>query len=256
VVVAVMGGEDPDHVLDPSTLPIRRLDVKGEKLSLARARNLAASNSDAEQFVFLDVDCIPGAGLVSSYRQALAHHGKAVCMGEVMYLPPREAEDPWDEATLRQVARPHPDRPVPKVAPFSITDRSDLFWSLSFAIGRETWRRLEGFDVSFDGYGGEDTDFAVRAEEAGVSFVWVRDAVAFHQHHATFDPPLQHFEDIVANSRLFYRRWGRWPMEGWLSKFTQRGLIEWQVDGDRLDVVRAPSQEEVEGALVSNEFGG
>ena len=43
-----------------------------------------------------------------------------------------------------------------------------------------------------------------------------RGARAYHQHHPSSSPPVQHLADILRNGALFRRRWGRWPMEGWL----------------------------------------
>jgi hypothetical protein len=36
---------------------------------------------------------------------------------------------------------------------------------------------------------------------------------------------VEHVHDIVRNATTFHRRWGWWPMIGWLNAFEQRGLI-------------------------------
>ena len=33
----------------------------------------------------------------------------------------------------------------------------------------------------------------------------------------------------------FRERWGRWPMEGWLTAFAQEGLVRWDPSGDLLE---------------------
>ena len=53
---------------------------------------------------------------------------------------------------------------------------------------------------------------------------WVGGAWAFHQHHPTATPPAQHLHDILRNATLFKRRWGWWPMTGWLDAFAERRL--------------------------------
>ena len=121
------------------------------------------------------------------------------------------------------------------------------FWSLSFAVGREVFfGGIGGFDEGFLGYGAEDTDFAFTARERGVPLAWVDEARAFHQHHETYDPPLQHLEDIVSNARRFKEKWGVWPMEGWLSEFAAMGLVAWEQTGEKLSLLRRPTREEVE----------
>ena len=44
-----------------------------------------------------------------------------------------------------------------------------------------------------------------------------------------------HLEAILRNGGLYHRRWGRWPMIGWLEAFEKRGLVR----RDGVDWVRA-----------------
>ena len=59
----------------------------------------------------------------------------------------------------------------------------------------------------------------------GTALTWVCGAWAYHQYHPSPDPPVQHLTDIVRNAAIFHRRWGWWPMTGWLREFERRGLI-------------------------------
>ncbi|MGW7348465.1 hypothetical protein [Streptomyces sp. NPDC054854] len=54
-----------------------------------------------------------------------------------------------------------------------------------------------------------------------------RGAPAYHQYHPTEHPPAQHIDDILRNGALYRRRWGTWPMEGWLKDFESQGLVEY-----------------------------
>jgi GT2 family glycosyltransferase len=242
LVIAHMGGP---LIAVPGDVPfaVRVVDARseGEALPLAAARNRAAEAARGDGFIFLDVDCIPGRDLVAAYTTAL---DDAVLMGEVRYLEPGAAAGAWDEASLAARGAPHPVRSVPTA---QVPAPAGLFWSLSFAISRAAFDRVGGFDPGFAGYGAEDTDFAFRLREAGVPFRWVPGAVAYHQHHDTYDPPLQHAAAIVANARRFRERWGEWPMRGWLEAFAQRGVVAWE--GDRLELIREPTERELAGAL-------
>ena len=93
------------------------------------------------------------------------------------------------------------------------------------------WQRVGGFDETYTGYGGEDTDFGQRARAAGLDLQWVGGADAYHQHHPVSDPPVEHLDDILRNGRRFADRWGFWPMEGWLRAFAERGLVRREGDG-------------------------
>ena len=198
-------------------------------LPVAAARNAgaaAALEHGADLLVFLDVDCIPGRHLVGRYREAASQppHRDALLCGPVTYLPP-PGPGGYPVGDVDLLAAPHPARPAPRDDEILVSTAYELFWSLSFALTTSTWRRIGGFCTLYRGYGGEDTDFAQTAAALGVTMRWVGGADAFHQFHPVSDPPTEHLEDIVRNAAVFHRRWGWWPMTGWLQAFEERGLI-------------------------------
>ncbi|WKN52795.1 galactosyltransferase-related protein [Rhodococcus opacus] len=210
------------------------LDHDEGPLPLAAARNIGAAAAlagGADLLVFLDVDCMASEELLDRYVSAAEHPGNrsALLCGPVTYLPP-PGPGGYDLDGLDQLRSPHPARPAPPNGSVTAGTDFDLFWSLSFAVGRATWQHVGGFCTDYSGYGGEDTDFAQTARAAGVGLRWVGGADAFHQHHPVSDPPVEHLRAILANARTFHRRWGRWPMRGWLKAFEAGGLIEYDRD--------------------------
>ena len=130
---------------------------------------------------------------------------------------------------------PHAGRPAPVDGRAADGRRSALVLVAVLRSRRpRTWRRIGGFDEEFLGYGAEDTDFGFTADAAGIGLTWVGGATAYHQWHPSESPPIRHLDDILRNGRIFARRWGWWPMEGWLEAFQARGLIRW--DDDEGDV--------------------
>jgi N-acetylglucosaminyl-diphospho-decaprenol L-rhamnosyltransferase len=233
-ILVWLDADAPPHIdgLDGAT--ILHLPPGADGLRLAAGRNAgadAALDTGADLLVFLDADCIPGPDLIGLYSAAAAIHSPALLCGPVTYLP--EGSVPSDETDLRAATAPHPARPAPPSGTTLVagSDEYPLFWSLSFAVTATTWRDLGGFDDRFEGYGGEDTDYAFTARERGVPLVWVGGAHAYHQHHPTSSPPWQHLDDILRNGRLFADRWEVWPMEGWISRFAAAGAIERHGDG-------------------------
>jgi len=200
-------------------------------LPLAAARNLGARTAfdrGADVVVFLDVDCIPHPQLLGLFAEAAEQHPRSLLTGRVGYLPAGVDYDRPEN--FDNLAKVHAFRPDPATGDYA-TGHHDLFWSLSFAVSRETWHAVGGFFEGYRGYGGEDTDFGLTARDRGVELVWVGGAVAYHQFHETQDPPVQHLDDILANGALFARRWGFWPMRGWLDAFERLGLVQRDATG-------------------------
>lgn len=240
-LVVVDMGSDPPATIGDLPFRARVVHLDGGGLPLAAARNAAARAASGDYLLFLDVDCIPMRGLVDAMADALAASDALIC-AQVRYLGPEDARGDWQEAELLSRSSGHPERRFPAHGMRQV-ENAGLFWSLVFGIHRERFFGLGGFDEAFTGYGAEDTDFGFRARKAGLPLLFMGGAGAFHQHHDSFEPPLQHLEDIVRNANVFRIRWDRWPMEGWLAAFQKLGLVSW--DQDRLSVDRRPTDEEL-----------
>jgi hypothetical protein len=225
-----------DRVLDHAGDGSLHVPPGPDGMRLAAGRNRGAREAiarGADLLCFLDVDCLPHPALIPTYETAAsAMSGEiALLCGPVTYL--QDGATPEGPAEADRFLSPHAARPAP--APGVVragTDAEwDLFWSLSFACTPASWAAIGGFDERYEGYGGEDTDFAWRARSAGAALHWVGGAHALHQYHPTTKPPWQHLDDILRNGRLFASTWGRWPMLGWIEAFAEAGAVE-NVDGD------------------------
>lgn len=252
LVIAWMQPE-PDTGLPGADFPIRHVKAPGRALPLARARNRAAEAARHDALIFLDVDCLASPALVGAYGQGLSN-ASGLYMGEVRYLPPGAVRDDGhgaiDYANLDALAHRHPARPaMPRAGSQPEPDPGQL-WGLSFALTAADFWRAGGFDESYEGYGGEETDFAWRLASTGLGFYWLANARAWHQHHPLYRPPYPHFEAIIANARRFRARWGRWCMDYWLGLFTEAGLIEWSPSATDIRVLRNPSAREIENARL------
>lgn len=229
-VVVALGDPDVARLVSAESHAGRVVELHAAApLPLAMARNAGARSaldSGAELLIFLDVDCIPSPALIGRYRaaQQQAEHQDALLCGPVTYLPP-SGPTGYDLTTLDDHVRPHPARPSPPAGTVLPTEDYALFWSLSFAVCARTWDRIGGFCEEYRGFGGEDTVFGRCAATRSVPMRRVGGAHAFHQHHPVESPPTRHLGDIVRNADVYQRRWGTWPMEGWLDAFVRQGLI-------------------------------
>lgn len=245
--LVIIDMSDAPAWLDETPFPVIVDRLDGTDLPLAKARNRAASLAQHDHLLFLDVDCIPMAGCIDGILTALQTNDGIVC-ADVRYLGPRDARGDWSEAELMLRGISHPVRTFP-VSGIRKETNPGLFWSLAFGIHAGRFRSLGGFDEQFVGYGAEDTDFGFRAAKNDVPLYFVGGSIVCHQHHESFEPPVQHVADIVRNANLFRRRWDRWPMEGWLQAFHDMGLVEWT--SDNLEFRRGPTAKETSASLVA-----
>ena len=245
LIVMRAGGEDPRPALGRATrfhVVVEDLPDSGELIAYSVARNAAARRASGRYLCFMDADMIPGRELVGSFSGALREED-AVCVGDLWYADPAPVEAGWEEERLRARSRLHPERPVAPQSGWLRSPAYGMVWGSCFAIRRERFHRLGGFDEGFQGYAGEDTDLAMRSRDAGAPLLLVWRAPAYHQHHDVFEPPVQQFRATLENARRFHEKHGWWPMGGWLAGFREMGLIRWT--DDRLDVVRDPSPAEI-----------
>ncbi|MEQ3553417.1 glycosyltransferase family 2 protein [Pseudonocardia nematodicida] len=222
-VTHVVVGMGAPPALDGDGPVTRSLTVPAPgPLPLAHARNAgaaAALDGGATLLVFLDVDCLPGPHLLGRYAGAAARMPDALLAGPVTYLP----AGVLPERDLHDHTAPHPARPSPDDDVLLAEPRRELFWSLSFAITARAWTATGGFCEDYTGYGAEDTDFALAS---GLPLYWVGGAHAYHQHHPQARTDPARIAEIIGNARTFHRRWGWWPMTGWLRELADAGAIE------------------------------
>ncbi len=246
LVIAWMQDDRPSK-LPEMPFPVRHISVPGEALPLAAARNRAAETATGEVLVFLDVDCIPSPGVVSAYALA-ARATDGLFLGEVLYLPGDALQNGMDFVALDHMGVPHPSKPSMPCQGLRPEPDHGQLWGLSFALRQKTYAAIGGMDEGFDGYGGEETDFAARLAGANVPFFWVAGARAYHQHHAVHIPPLNHFASILCNAKRFHDRHGRWCMDYWLGQMRDAGFIDWTPDRDTIDILKHPAPADIEAA--------
>jgi hypothetical protein len=229
-------------VLPRQEFPVRIIDYPaGGALPLGAARNRAAAAAAHRLLCFLDVDCIVSARTLSLVRVAFERQD-CVLAPEVLYLGAGDIGRDWREGVLRRRGMRHPVRNFPlsgQVREFN----PGFLWSVAFAMRASSFYRIGGFDEQFTGYGAEDTDLGFRANARGLPLIYQAGAPVFHQYHPIYEPPLQHFADIVRNAVLFEARWGIWPMQERLDGFVAAGLLERTARGVR--ILRYPTPAEV-----------
>ena len=205
---------------------------------LAEARNSGASLASFDRLIFLDVDCIPGIDFINHFDSSW--EDDCLLSGAIRYLSAEATVKPDLFSRLDYYSIADPLRAKLNILPY------ELFWSLNFGCSSALFHKIGRFDENYVGYGAEDTDFSFAARQEKIPLKII-DAVAYHQHHIAFSPPLNHVNDIVPNAKLFHQKWKVWPMKGWLKQFEEMGLVHWK--DDCLQLLRQPTTEELAKAI-------
>lgn len=234
------------------------------EFDIGHNRNIGAARASHDTLIFLDVDCIVAPSFIEQLSAKLSQYPNALLMGQPRYLTrPLSNEESLalqkgaltnDYLNHLSVYNPYRDNfdakqsISTKTTPTAIKKTNDYgaFWSLCFAIKREQFEKIGGFDTQYTGYGAEDTDFAFTARQLDIAFYLTADLI-YHQQHAVYRPPLNHLESIIVNANRFYQKWQCWPMGGWLEQFCKMGLIDWTNEqSNSITLLRQPSSKEIE----------
>lgn len=240
LVVICMNDSLPE--LPPTPFKINSSVINSlHKLPLAAARTKASSIANGDFLIFLDVDCIPHPDLVKTFTYHLEQED-ALYQGSIRYLHSQWRKQ-WTFETLNFDSAPNQLQGEELAGNQRVIHKYEFFWSLCFGIRKSTFTKIGGFDTRFTGYGGEDTDFSFTARLHKIPFYKIS-ALAYHQFHASYSPPLNHLADIVENAKVFYDKWNFLPMDKWLKQFAELGYIK--LENNRIEIIKLPSKEEIE----------
>lgn len=247
LVIVCMNDRLPELPATPFPITTATITTKNNYLPLAAARNKAASLATESKLIFLDIDCICDRHLIKTFNHHLDQED-ALYAGSVRYLKQDWQKDNWTLEILNQQSFSSKLQGQ-KVTGFNkVAHPYEMFWSLCFGITKKTFARINGFDHDYIGYGGEDTDFAFTARSHQLPLYKIG-ALAYHQFHPSYAPPLNHLTEIVRNARIFYRKWNVLPMEKWLYQFADLGYLS--IDNNQLEIIKLPSKAEILACLKS-----
>jgi GT2 family glycosyltransferase len=132
--------------------------VEGPKKGPAANRNNGVKNSKNEWLIFIDDDCLPQNNWLTSYATAAENYREALVFeGRTDAGRPQERFD--------------------EEAPVNLTGNN--LWSCNFAVKRDFFLQIGGFDESFPFAAMEDIDFHLRAK-ALTNIVFLPEALVIH----------------------------------------------------------------------------
>ncbi|MDD7442840.1 MAG: glycosyltransferase family 2 protein [Sutterellaceae bacterium] len=151
----------------------------------ARILNKAAAGANGEYLVFIDGDCVVPPDFVSKHR-SLAEFGHIVAGSRILTGETFARDilsgkvDPfsfgfWSLSNLFRLSQANAvNRWLPALSlPLGILRKAKpRSWKIvrgcNWAIWKRDYERVDGFDESFEGWGGEDSDIVIRLLNSGI----------------------------------------------------------------------------------------
>jgi len=163
-------------------MPVRMF--RQEHSGPGAARNLGARQASGKWLAFTDSDCAPDDDWLHQLAPVLSSAPDVAVGGRVVNTLTNifSVASQWQTDYVISYFGAHKGRPT-------------FFTTNNFAVPRERFLTVGGFDPDFRQAGGEDREFCRRWVREGQRLCWAPEAVVYHQHHLTFRGYCrQHFE--------------------------------------------------------------
>jgi succinoglycan biosynthesis protein ExoM len=157
-----------EEVCRRASLPWPIKHVVERRRGLTVARNRAVAEAGAVDFIaFIDDDEVPSPQWLDEFLWAQAAFNADIVAGPVS--PTYAPEVPqWIRAGEFFASRPH-----------STGTSCRTCATHNCLVGKHVFAKVPGFDDRFAFSGAEDTDFSLRASEAGCKIVWSQEALVY-----------------------------------------------------------------------------
>lgn len=190
IVVVDYGSADPGAIVDLATSQQAIYDRPSTdgKWSAARARNAGVRAASGDIILAIDADMIFTPSALSRVVSELERS-----QNQIVILQCRDLPHGFSAATVKRDA--HDWNLYGQVA--TLRPR----WGNGGLVGvhRSKWERIRGWDERMHTYGGEDLDFALRAQRSGLRINWLDEASVrmFHIWHPSSALAAQHSHDAT-----------------------------------------------------------
>jgi glycosyltransferase involved in cell wall biosynthesis len=164
--------------------PVFHDEAKGR----SGARNAGIKAATGDPIILLDGDMEVVPGFVQAHVETGG--GEAVVIGRVRHHPDVRRSVLKHYYQARGAWKRNLDANIP----------GRYFLTLNASLPRWAVDKVGDLDENFRGYGGEDMDYGVRLQEAGVQFRISRDALSYHNHLRTLRDALNTVHNYGENN--------------------------------------------------------
>jgi len=192
VIVVDDGSAEGARLAQAQTWPFDLFyDWRSNDCRVALSRNRGAERATGQILVFIDSDILLNPLALEAYALFLDQKANWLLYGyygyhEALLTPSALLPGQTIQWCDRRYVEFNERQIVP--APNLLRFPHEWAWSGNFALHRSLYNRLRGFEPRYQGWGGEDLDFASRAIAMGFEVHFLLDAWGEHQPHALNEP--------------------------------------------------------------------
>lgn len=177
ILVDSIAGIDPTPVMEKYATDGMNIRLLIADNILAAKRNAGAKSACGDVLIFLDDDLRVNPELVESFRKSILNNPGTVQSGQIRF--PLK----WINRSnyyLYKNSRHMNDSNVSNDSKNRTTVAANHVVAMSFAIRKEDYERIGGFDERFVMYGGEDVEFGCRVIRSGLDARYEPNAISYH----------------------------------------------------------------------------
>lgn len=175
VVVDDGSPESMGPIVDEFKSQITTRFVRQSNAGPAAARNTGASMAQGHFLVFTDDDCRPDPQWLTSTKATIQDHPKALIGGHTINALPENVFSTASQLLIEYLYDYYNDRKQGRM----------FFASNNFAVPRELYQKLNGFDTTFPLAAGEDREFCDRWQHFQLPVIYNPDMQIHHAHTLT-----------------------------------------------------------------------
>jgi glycosyltransferase involved in cell wall biosynthesis len=176
-----------------------------ENLGRSKNRNRGIEKAMGKQVILFDGDMVPEDGFIEAYMRAWDEFPSGVILGS-WRAPDNTNNSRWQKY---QLSRGRLGMSRGQNVP------GKYFTSGNFSIANNILSKMSGFDTSFEGWGGEDTDFGFRLERNGVPMHFMPEASCLHYHNKAISETISEYE-----------RYGKYGYRALMNKYPETVMFE------------------------------
>ncbi|MEC4805645.1 MAG: glycosyltransferase [Jaaginema sp. PMC 1079.18] len=171
---------------DGSTVPIQPIISRfKEQLNItfisqsnagpASARNAGVAQAQGQYIVFTDDDCQPSPDGLKNLEIQFAKTPQALIGGKTLNALPQNLCSTTSQLLIDYLYEYYNQKP----------GKLQFFASNNFAISKQIFQKIGGFDTNFPLAAGEDREFCDRLLQMGYNLVYASEVQVFHAHDLT-----------------------------------------------------------------------